>query len=401
MRPLISFNGTRGDAQPLMALGRALVDAGHTPVISGPPDFAAWAGELGLDYRPRGREMKAFMATVSGASSPMEKYRAVRDFYRESIASSFDDLDAEADGADMIVGAGAVIAAPSVAAARKLPYVYLSYCPVLMPSSQHPPSGVPWDVRSPAVNRILWAAMSLYTRPFMAWFGGRWRRERGLPRLKGSLFDYMTADPELAPPPPEFEARTRAVGAFHLAPEGQSLAPEVEDFLAAGPPPIYVGFGSMTSTRAERITRWSLEAAQELGCRLILASGWGGLGALEVPETVLAISGAPHLLLFPRVAGAVHHGGAGTTAACLRSGVPQWVVPHFKDQYFFGFRVKRAGLGPAPTPMPKLHRARITAGFRALLEDGEAAAKARALGETLRQRDALAAAVQALAEVAA
>ncbi|MCB9764552.1 MAG: glycosyltransferase family 1 protein [Alphaproteobacteria bacterium] len=407
MRILLSFNGTRGDAQPVVALGRALNAAGHTAVLSGPPDFQAWAEEHGLDYRPRGLAAKAFMQRV-GQGPSLDILRAMQEMYRESIVKSFDVVRGLAAEVDLVVGAGVCLAERSAAECAGRPYVYLNYCPALLPSTKHPPSGVPWEIRNPTVNRALWAFMNVYTLPFLWLFSRSWRQQGAQIKLEG-IFQNMTggphriiaADPELAPTPPEFVGRAVQVGAFHLMPEGQHLDPAVEAFLEAGPPPIYLGFGSMTTGAPGQVTAWGVKVAEQLGCRMILGAGWGGLGPQEVPANVLVIESAPHLLLFPRCAGAIHHGGAGTTAAALRSGVPQFIVPHFKDQYYFGHRVRRLGLGPAPVVNRGLTLKKLQAAVAEMLEDAAMASAAREVGQQVRQRDALALAIEALEQIEA
>ncbi|MCB9794871.1 MAG: glycosyltransferase family 1 protein [Alphaproteobacteria bacterium] len=401
MRVLLSFNGTRGDAQPLFALGRALAEAGHEPVLSGPPDFEAPANELGLDYRPRGVSFKDFMQRVRGDKG--EALRASLDFYEHTIARSFGVVAELAREAELVVGAGAVFSESAAADFAGRPYVYLNYCPALLPSAEHPPSGVPWDIRSRWMNRLLWASLDTLTLLHVRLFSRRWRAQGARVPWRGLLSQMsagpnlvVAADPELAPVPAEHRDKAVVIGALHLLPQGQSLAPELEAFLQAGPPPIYLGFGSMTSGSPGQVTAWGAQVAERLGCRVILGAGWAGLGGGELPEDVLVIDAAPHLLLFPRCAGAIHHGGAGTTAAALRSGVPQWVVPHFKDQYYFGHRVRRAGLGPAPVVQGRLSLRAMERGVAELLEDAEARARAQALGEALRSRDAAAAGVEAL-----
>lgn len=111
----------------------------------------------------------------------------------------------------------------------------------------------------------------------------------------------------------------------------------------------------MTLQDPERLTRIVLRAACESGQRVLLAAGWGGLAATELPRYAYILKSAPHDWLFPRCAAVIHHGGAGTTAAGLRAGKPTLVCPFFGDQPFWGRRVHELGVGPRPIPQKKIN----------------------------------------------
>ncbi len=124
--------------------------------------------------------------------------------------------------------------------------------------------------------------------------------------------------------------------------------------MQAGPPPIYIGFGSMSSRKPEETAQLILRALAQTGQRAVLLSGWNGLQAEVLPENVFLVQSVPHDWLFARVNAVVHHGGAGTTAAGLRAGVPSIIIPFFADQPFWGERVAALGVGPKPIPRKKL-----------------------------------------------
>lgn len=133
--------------------------------------------------------------------------------------------------------------------------------------------------------------------------------------------------------------------------------PELLAFLQAGPPPVYIGFGSIVVDDPNAMTKMIFEAVKKTGQRALVSKGWGGLGAdqLGIPEGVFMLGNVPHDWLFTQVSCVVHHGGAGTTAAGISAGRPTVVVPFFGDQPFWGAMVARAGAGPMPTPYKKLN----------------------------------------------
>jgi UDP:flavonoid glycosyltransferase YjiC (YdhE family) len=243
---------------------------------------------------------------------------------------------------------------------------------------------------SPRVNRWLWR---LFLPAFSLAAGhqvNRERRLRGLGSL-GNVFDhFVTANPVLATDaalagiPGDVGAERRVLGIPALYPLGGEPLPEkLETFLQSGPPPVYVGFGSMTDPDPRATTRLVLEAIERVGCRAVLSSGWAGLGDAALPSTVMVVNEVSHASLFPHCAAVVHHGGAGTTTSAARAGVRQLVVPHVVDQFYWGSRVQRHGVAPQPLPRKRLAAEPLAATLRALLDNELAAERAEELGARL------------------
>jgi UDP:flavonoid glycosyltransferase YjiC (YdhE family) len=169
---------------------------------------------------------------------------------------------------------------------------------------------------------------------------------------------------------------------------------QLAEFLEAGPPPVSIGFGSMPMVDQERLTTIAVEALRQTGQRGLLLAGWGGLGRGDLPDDVLRVDDVPHDWLFPRVAAAVHHGGAGTTAASLSAGVPTVTVPFITDQTYWGTRVAELGVGPPPIRPEHLTTARLTAAIRQVTTDQAMRERAANLGKQLKQEDGVACAVE-------
>jgi hypothetical protein len=187
-------------------------------------------------------------------------------------------------------------------------------------------------------------------------------------------FTYIWS-PALVPRPDDWPSTCEVVGFVNLdLKQLTSYTPpkEISDFLAAGPPPIYVGFGSLVVDNPAKLTRRFLKAIMATNQRAIIQKGWGGLGAGvepgQEPEGVLFIGPAAHDWLFPRCAAVVHHGGAGTTACGLYCGKPTFIVPFFGDQPFWGAACFRAGVGPAPVTIDELTSKKIIDAFEDLIK---------------------------------
>src|SRR5690606_16271628 len=169
--------------------------------------------------------------------------------------------------------------------------------------------------------------------------------------------------------------------------------PDLQRFLDSGPPPVYIGFGSMPFG-ADRNTQILREALEQWGGRAIVSRGWGGINVDALPDTVFAVSEAPHDKLFPLCAAVVHHGGAGTTAAGLRAGKPTFTLPQAYDQRYWGRRVRALGCGPAPVRLRAVTPEILSSALRELTTNPTMAANALKIGKALTAEDRLGTAAQ-------
>lgn len=163
----------------------------------------------------------------------------------------------------------------------------------------------------------------------------------------------------------------------------------LKDFLQAGPPPIYIGFGSIAGTNPQQLAQTVVDAVKRLKLRAILASGWGGLQPKGLLYTILPIESAPHDWLFPRVSAVVHHGGAGTTAAGLRFGKPSVIIPFFGDQPYWGNLVHKLGVGSKSIPPKKLTVDRLAKAIEVVTSNLEIKKNVEAIGEKIEQEDGI------------
>jgi UDP:flavonoid glycosyltransferase YjiC (YdhE family) len=251
------------------------------------------------------------------------------------------------------------------------------------------------------VNRLAWRGFLGFQEWVLRNDINRHRAALGLDPVSDSTRHLFTerpvlaADAPLAPAPDDIPVRVDQVG--YLLPKDETPLPsKLETFLQAGPPPVYLGFGSMIDPDPAGTTSLLLDAVERAGCRAILASGWAGLGDGPLPESVFAAGSLPHAKLFPRLGALVHHGGAGTTATAARSGVPQIVIPHLLDQYYWGHRLHLLGVAPPPLPRLKLSASGLAELIRASLDNEHLGDRARELAESLRGGDPLERAVDSI-----
>jgi UDP:flavonoid glycosyltransferase YjiC (YdhE family) len=392
MRIVLSGEGTRGDLQPLIELGARLADAGHDTLVCGPPDFVAQAAERGVAYRVIGIGVRDFLnsrADVISSGSAAGMIRESVAHLREQLRTRIADLAELTRGADLIVAAGPEMAASSAAELNGVAYRYVAYCPALFPSREFAPLFLPWQSLPGWANRLTWPLVMTPLMVAVRRLLTPARRSVGLPPERDVLRLFFGARPllavesVLARAPADAPVALQQVPALHpLA--GEALPAKLESFLDAGPPPVYFGFGSMPDADAAKTTRTILDAVATLGCRAVIGSGWADLGGGPLPEGVIAVGAVSHPELFARCAAIVHHGGAGTTTNAARSGVPQLLVPHLMDQFYWGRRVSLLGLGPPPLPKRRLRSDRLVASLGAMLDNEALADRSREIGERLR-----------------
>jgi sterol 3beta-glucosyltransferase len=215
-------------------------------------------------------------------------------------------------------------------------------------------------------------------------------RRQGIPWLYGF-------SPSVIPTPRDWP-ETAMICGYWFTPMSPGWKPpqSLVDFLAAGPAPIYVGFGSMVGADPQQTLGIVHEAIRRTGRRAIIASGWGGMRHAGLPDSMFPVEHVPHEWLFARVAAAVHHGGAGTTAAALRAGIPSVVIPYFYDQFFWGQRLFALGVGSRPIPKKKLTEGSLEEAIRQVLGGPGMKERCEALAAKIRAEDGIGTAVSAI-----
>ena len=203
----------------------------------------------------------------------------------------------------------------------------------------------------------------------------------------GGVLIRSNRSPALIPKPADWGSHIDVAGFYflHLA-SSYTPEPDLAAFLEAGPPPVYIGFGSIVVDDPNKLTRMIFDAVAETGIRALVSKGWGGLGADDVgiPDGVFMLGNVPHDWLFKHVSAVCHHGGAGTTAAGIKAGKPTIIVPFFGDQPFWGSMVARAGAGPDPIPYAKLTAEGLAEAIRVTMRP-ETQERAQELGAKIRE----------------
>ena len=405
MRIAIVCNDTRGGIQPYVALALGLRAAGHDVRAIAPADLAPMFSARGLETAPLSGSIEEIMRGSGGVTEKgmLASIRfAAREMPRRLGQWTREALDA-CQGVELITGGiGGMVVALSVAEKVGVPFVEAHLQPVGAPSRDYPGvlmPGIPAWLGS-AGRRLSHAlTQELLWGPFRGAMA-RARHDvlglRGRPSSSAGQPVLYAFSRHVVPVPPSARQERHVTGYWSLtAPADSSLPGELEAFLDLGGPVVSIGFGSMATQDPRAVTELVLGAVRDAGVRAVSLSGWGGLERTGAPE-LFPISSVPHDQLFPRVAAVVHHGGAGTTAAGLRAGVPSVVIPFTMDQPFWASRVAALGVGPAPIPRSRLTRGRLANAIRQAVDDAPMAARAATLGARIRAEDGVAEAIKHL-----
>jgi vancomycin aglycone glucosyltransferase len=388
MRIVLCGDGTRGDVQPLIELAFRIRSAGHEAVVSGPPDFEGLARHWNVPYAAAGASAQAFFSEHAAIMkrNPAAMIGEAFDYLSEKVVEKLAIQLEIATGADLVLAGGAELSASSAAERLGVPYRYVVYCPVLLPSREHAPAFLNIDCQRRWLNRLLWPLAMKPISLAASRLLNPARRTIGLAPIR-KVYRHMigerpllAADRVLSRAPADSRLRVDQIPALHPL-DGEALPPKLEAFLAAGPAPVYVGFGSMPDSEPIATTRLVLAAVERLGVRTVLSAGWARLGGVPLPDGVIEIGPVTHPLLFPRCAAIIHHGGAGTTTNALRAGVPQVIVPHLADQFFWRRRVVELGVGATAPRKTRIDADSLSAALGAVLDNEVLAARAGDLGE--------------------
>ncbi|GAC68634.1 glycosyltransferase [Gordonia soli] len=385
---LLAF-GTRGDVAPLTGLGARLRDSlGAAVTIAAQRPYEDLVTEAGLGFRmlPRDTEADTRASEYGQAMVDGRKLRPSKEALagmRDDLAGVGEAMAAASEDADLILCGGPVgmmlgrhvaeaIGVPSAAVVLQPSYPTGDFAP--------PPLGTRSYGRSG--NRLAWRLAAMGEKLFMPLIGDL-RTNLGLPerslkeiqRAKAEWSQIVGVSGHVVPRPRDWPDHVHLTG-YWWPDEGTTFEPsdELVAFLADGPAPVYIGLGSTAISNGPEVGRIIRDAVRSAGRRAVIHRGWAHLDAGDVECTTdfMAVDDVPHEWLLPRTAAAVHHCGAGTTAATLRAGIPSVALPGIMDQPFWARRLHRLGVAPAPIARVGVESGDLAAAIGAVLDDDDA-----------------------------
>ncbi|MGF6835848.1 sterol 3beta-glucosyltransferase [Paenarthrobacter sp. TE4293] len=390
MRVLMVAPGTRGDVAPMAGLGSRLQELGYEVAIAANPAYAPLVVASGCEFRPLPGNLTELIkrpapGAKATAGSLLTFWRKLGEYMDNAATGA---LAAAEAGADVILANSVAPYAYDIAEAFGIPVIgahlqptepSAAYPPVLMNSSR---SLGAWG------NRIIGERAAAGPAPYDA-PSARLRRQLGLPtesraagerrrrKMRATILHGIS--PAVLPRPADWHSGLVMAG-YWWPPvnQGWGPSPDLQDFLADGPAPVFVGFGSS----AHLDPAFILDATRRAGVRAVVQGVEGVLG-----DDALGVGSVPHEWLFPRVAAVVHHAGAGTTAAGLRAGVPSVGVPVYTDQPLWASRIASLGAGPEPIPYRKLTRVRLGDAIAQAVTTASYSERARVLAAAIAKED--------------
>ncbi|MEV4246122.1 glycosyltransferase [Streptosporangium canum] len=403
MRIAVLAFGSRGDTQPCVALGAGLAARGHRVTVVAAARYGGLVEEAGLRLAPVSVDPLRIMESEEGQawlrSGPAGFVRGFRRIVEPLAERLVTEVDTACAGADLVLSPALGGFGHHLSERYGMPYALLHFQPS-EPTRAFPNPLVPLRTLGRAGNRASYALVEGLSWLLLGRMVNRLRsRVFTLGPMRGSPFRQARADrvpvlcgvsPSVVARPADWPDHVHLTGFWPLE---RTWAPgsELAAFLDAGPPPVYVGFGSMVPADPDAMAGTVVAALRRAGVRGVLQGmPYGGA------EDMFVVGDADHGWLFPRMAAVVHHGGAGTTGSGLRAGVPGVVCPFFSDQPFWGARVALLGAGPAPLPVRKVTAEVLAGRVARAVRDGRIRAAAARLGERMRAEDGVARACEAL-----
>ncbi|WP_344884727.1 glycosyltransferase [Allokutzneria multivorans] len=411
MRIVIVTVGSRGDVAPYTGPALRLREAGHEVVIAAQSAFADMIGELGLDHRPMPGDTRALLESEQGRAwaSKGGGLRGVMtqvEIAKQLMDSVAEGVVAAAEGADvLLLQRGALLHGYLAGKALGIPTAALELFPGV-PTAEFGLAGMGGKDLGRVLNRWLPRLALRMPSPLDASVKEFCRRV-GLPPMGGTrVRRMMLADQDhpvlhgfsrhVVPRPADWPRGTDVVGYWWPErPPGWTAPAELVDFIQAGPPPVFLGFGSMAPGEGARLSEIVTETVRRAKVRAVVQAGWSGLTATG--DDVLCVESVPHDWLFPRMAAVVHHCGAGTTGAGVRAGVPVVPTPVLADQPFWASRLAKIGVSPGSVPFTKLCAGLLAPLVSQAVTDPGYRARARALAEKVRAEDGSAAVLRLVA----
>jgi sterol 3beta-glucosyltransferase len=411
MRISIVALGSRGDIQPYIALGKGLQESGYSVGLVTHENFENLVVSYGLNFFPVKGNVQEFMASPETRKIlESGNFLAINAYTSKAAKQAAIDW-AEGGliacrGADLLIaGVGGLFLAFALAEKLNIPLLQAYIFP-FTPTSAFPAVLFPQSISKLGgffnrsshhlFRQIMWQGsrqgdrlsrqkvLDLPAAPFWGSYNS--------PKFRRHPVIYGFS-PTIVPPPSDWR-NTHVTGYWYLD-EAPNWTPPIAllDFLQKGDLPVFIGFGSMGSRNPEETANLVIKAIGLTGTRAILQSGWHGLKNDNLPDNIFMVDSIPHAWLFDRVAAVVHHGGAGTTAAGIKAGVPGIVVPFFGDQTFWGNRLFELGVGAAPIPRKSLTAEGLAAAIGTVVNSRSMSQKAADLGAKIRSEQGVSNAV--------
>ena len=397
--------GTTGDVFPVLALSERLLRRGHQVRVCAPALYKNKILEIGAEFYEIDVvfDLSEFHIAMDAIIPKRDPVAVLQFIVEEGIMPRGERwyrgcLNAM-EGFDIAICHSLDIPGQEAAIRNGLPWLTVTYCPDFIKTLDSAP--YPFPNWGRIFNAIVWklaqlrltSSVDALFNQFIVSVGGKPRTSVALDEMYSPHLNLIAASPTLCSLS-TFSPNHKLTGIWHLASPSYVPPPELVSFLAKGPPPVIISFGSMGGSNGAETTAILIDAVRKANQRAIIQAGWGKLGTEDTLPDIFCTEYVPHQWLFPKGCCVVHHGGAGTTASACRAKVPSVVVAHFTDQPYWGKRLSDLGVAPRHLHRRSLTAERLAKRIRQVLATPAMRDRAQVLGKQLEAEDGLATAAE-------
>lgn len=389
MKIVLSPMGSAGDIRPFIALGDSLKKLSCEVLMIVPTNGENLCKVYKLPYKTIDFDYKAAASTIGKKLTISEK----TEMLDSELKAQFDGLAQYSKDAQFLIGSARNYAAQSVSELYNIPYYLVWHIVQVFKSKEHPP----WRIQSqnnPAwINKLFWSLNDMKDNAIGRGYINKYREKLGLNSHEeySKIFQkniILSVDRNFARVPLDVKQEHIRTDYWHLIEETE-LEKGLLDFISAGEPTVYFGFGSMPDQTSKETLAIIEDIVEKLNIRAVVQCGWAGLGENITNNKIRIIDEVSHYRLFPRMAAVIHHGGSGTTHTAAMSGVPQIIIPQLYDQFYWANHVFKSGLGPKYIEKAKLNKYSLERAIEEAVNSGIIKDNAKKMSEVLKTRDSM------------
>jgi UDP:flavonoid glycosyltransferase YjiC (YdhE family) len=386
---IVTF-GTQGDIHPSLALAIGLKRRGHEVTLCTSPDYEEFVKSYDCSFKSFGDNFKEYVMQQKKTSNKLKVVINLFKFVRRDMIKQIDCLTEVLKGFDLIIGTSFIISASTVADYLNISYQSVTFFPTMLGRNNN----FAWRLQMKSIDFIFKRLLN------------KKRAEIKLKPVKNVSLKILgnvpivASDIPLMSVPENVKFKYIQTGYMYLKNKAEKLNDEIENFLQSGPTPIFIGFGSMSmdNPTALKASKLFVQVAESLKLRFIIQKAWSGLKDLSDHKNCIFVDDVSYELLFPRVAIAIHHGGAGTVQMAARAGVPQMIIPFMNDQFNWRVQIVKLGLGPYTRVMQTLTAKSLSKSISECLTNEKYRKKAKEIAETVKKIDGIELTVNAIEE---
>lgn len=382
---VLAPSGSDGDIFPMLSFALALKKRNHDVLVCSLPNFEALFQANNIKFQVSGLDVKKW------SKGKLPSFLQQIKFLQADVQMQFEVLEKATLGTDAIFSGGYNMAAASIAEHKKIKHTHVFHVPNVFPTDSHPCMMVPWQKMSKQLNEVSWVLNSINQNICFKKVVNENRKKLKLKPVK-DIWEYfikdslMAIDPTLYDMPVEFKKNHAQTGYWYPIID-EDLPQDLKDFIEQAPNVFYFGFGSMPTSNKIKIMKSVQTVCQKLNLRAVVSKGWA---EFEINDPNIFLAGKiSHQKLFPLIKVAVHHGGPGTVSTAAKAGIPQIIVPHILDQFYWGEKLQQLGVAAKAISRNQFDAENLEASLTEILKNPTYLEKAKSLKTKLQNSDGI------------